>query len=65
MWNLELRYGYFLWNHVIQISIRQMNFWIYIAYCEYYKSLMEIFTSHNQILTSEEQFCVFNMDFYI
>jgi hypothetical protein len=26
---------------------------------------MEIFTSHNQIITSEDQFCVFNMDSYI
>jgi hypothetical protein len=54
------------WDHVIQISIRQMKFSEYIfptmkIYNLFWKHLLY----NIQILTFEEQFCMSNMDFYI
>ncbi len=50
------------WNHVIQISNRQVHFQDIYSQLWIVKSLLKTFTSYNQILTSEEQLCMFSMD---
>jgi hypothetical protein len=57
--------SYSFWDHVIQISIRQMNFLIYFTNYEKLKSFVETFTTYNQILIFEQQLCTSNIDFYI
>ncbi len=46
-------------------QLDRSTFRIYIPNCEKLKSLLKTFTSYNQILTSEEQLCIFSMDSYI
>jgi hypothetical protein len=53
------------WDHVIQISIRQMNFFrICFPNYEKLKSFVKTFTPCNQIFIFKEQLWV-NMDFFM
>ncbi len=53
------------WDHVIQISIRQMNFHYIFSQLWKVNSFVKTFTPKNQMLVSEELLCISNMDFYI
>jgi hypothetical protein len=62
VWDLGLA-NYF-WDHVIQISIRVMNFQdISFQLEKSKKSVLELFTPSNQIIIFEEQLCMSYMDF--
>ncbi len=62
IWNWGMASSF--WNHVIQTSIRQVQFQDIYSQMWIVKTLVKTFTfSLLQILTSEEQLCMFNMDF--
>ncbi len=54
-----------LWDHVIQISIRQISskIYMYLPNHQKLKSFVKTFTPYNQMLIFEEQLCMSNIDF--
>ncbi len=55
----------FFWDHVIQFSIRQMNFLYRFPNHVKFNSFVETFTSYNEIIIFEVKLCMANIDFYI
>jgi hypothetical protein len=53
------------WDHVIQISIRQMNFQYIFSQLWKWKPFVKTFTFYIQILILEKHLWMPNMDFYI
>ncbi len=60
---LELGLANFFWDHVIQISIRQMDFKYIFPKYEKLEFFVETFAPYNQILIFQEKLCMSNIFF--